>query len=529
VGFLVGFFFRKKAHSATAGTYSRNEDRFELSQNRTEFCQGKINLSHLKLFKMSSKQTLGLTFLLRADRGNQKTGCTPLTCRLDIDGQKKDIPIGVNIHRDHWDRTANVLSKDCPTYQETQARIDTFVTHINAYFTVLTLDYDNVTPLMLKNRYQGKAVDYDPTVPETVGMTLLKIADTFVTEFEAKTKLTDPEEKRSPFTHTQWKATRNKLIEYLTYLKTNKVETINRKTQRTKEEWEKYVEEGKKYDIELSAVTPAFYTNFRSYLTLTRYTKLGGLAADKQIKNTKQLFTYAVDKEYLVRNPLRRFKCRTKPKKVVPLDYWEIETIVSKEGLDEIMTETQECYIAMLFSGFAYQDIRKLGPDNIVQDPISGELFLRDNRGKTKIEEMVPILPPLMKLILKYKNHPYCIEKGVLFPIKSNSGFNRYLKILMTLCGIKKVLKTHLARHTFAYLMISFNVQLIVLSKMLGHAFIRTTEKYFDVSMEIIARAVKGPANKMFDKMGRLKVMQRVISMYSAKTKAEFAKITEAA
>ena len=184
------------------------------------------------------------------------------------------------------------------------------------------------------------------------------------------------------------------------------------------------------------------------------------------------------------------------------------------------MTEIQACFIAMIFSGFAYQDIRGLGPDNIVQNPISGELFLRKNRGKTKIEEMVPILPPLMDLIKKYQDHPYCIKNNVLFPIKSNTGFNKYLKVLMNLCGIKKVLKTHLARHTFALLMISFNVQLIILSKMMGHASIRSTERYFDVSMEMIAQAMKHPKNQMFDKMGKLKIVRRVVELFSPKEKA---------
>jgi site-specific recombinase XerD len=122
---------------------------------------------------------------------------------------------------------------------------------------------------------------------------------------------------------------------------------------------------------------------------------------------------------------------------------------------------------------------------------------------------MVPVLPPIAELLEKYKNHPYCIEKNVLIPIISNSCFNEYLKELAAICNISKVLKTHLARHTFAHIMLSYGVPLEVLSKMMGHRSIRTTQRYCRVSIQLIMDKVKPVRNKMFNKMGELKFFKK--------------------
>ena len=52
------------------------------------------------------------------------------------------------------------------------------------------------------------------------------------------------------------------------------------------------------------------------------------------------------------------------------------------------------------------------------------------------------------------------------------------LKEIADFCGIKKNLTTHVARHSFATLSISYGVPIESVSKMLGHTNIRTTQIY---------------------------------------------------
>jgi len=66
-----------------------------------------------------------------------------------------------------------------------------------------------------------------------------------------------------------------------------------------------------------------------------------------------------------------------------------------------------------------------------------------------------------------------------LLPVLSNQKSNAYLKEIADLCGIKKNLTTHLARHTFATTVtLSNGVGIESVSKMLGHTSIKTTQHY---------------------------------------------------
>ena len=59
---------------------------------------------------------------------------------------------------------------------------------------------------------------------------------------------------------------------------------------------------------------------------------------------------------------------------------------------------------------------------------------------------------------------------------------NAYLKELADICGIRKNLTYHLARHTFATTVTLTNgVSIESVSKMLGHTNIRTTQIYAKV------------------------------------------------
>ena len=52
------------------------------------------------------------------------------------------------------------------------------------------------------------------------------------------------------------------------------------------------------------------------------------------------------------------------------------------------------------------------------------------------------------------------------------------LKEIADVCGIKKTLSTHIARHTFACIAIANKVSMESIAKMLGHSDLRTTKIY---------------------------------------------------
>lgn len=91
----------------------------------------------------------------------------------------------------------------------------------------------------------------------------------------------------------------------------------------------------------------------------------------------------------------------------------------------------------------------------------------------------MPILPKALAILEKYADHPKSLADGTLLPTFSNQKLNSYLKEIADLCGIKKHLTFHTARHTFATTVtLSNGVPIESVSKMLGHTKLATTQIY---------------------------------------------------
>lgn len=69
---------------------------------------------------------------------------------------------------------------------------------------------------------------------------------------------------------------------------------------------------------------------------------------------------------------------------------------------------------------------------------------------------------------------------------------NGYLKEIADICGIKKHLCTHTARHTFATTVtLTHGVSIEAVSKMLGHSSINTTKQYARIVDTLIMDEMK--------------------------------------
>lgn len=117
------------------------------------------------------------------------------------------------------------------------------------------------------------------------------------------------------------------------------------------------------------------------------------------------------------------------------------------------------CYIPLLvalivfyrFTGLAFSDIHGLRKEHIVEDS-NGVRWIRKGRQKTKIMCNIPLMEIPLKILEKYSTNEYCKKHGVLFPVLCNQKMNAYLKELADICGIKKTLTTHVAKHSKIYI-----------------------------------------------------------------------------
>jgi site-specific recombinase XerD len=205
----------------------------------------------------------------------------------------------------------------------------------------------------------------------------------------------------------------------------------------------------------------------------------------------------AVDMGWLTSDPTAAYRLSFDEKDPLRLEREELRDLVKKEIRIPRLAEARDCYVFMCYTGFAYEDAHGLAPENIFTG-LDGDKWITKDRQKTDESECVPLLPVPLAIIERYKDHPDCVSKGRLLPVRSNQRFNGYLKEIAAICGIAKELTTHTARHTFATTVTLENgVPMETVSRMLGHRLIRTTQRYAQVTR----RKISGDMNVLRAKL----------------------------
>jgi len=129
-----------------------------------------------------------------------------------------------------------------------------------------------------------------------------------------------------------------------------------------------------------------------------------------------------------------------------------------------------------------------LRPEHISEDN-NGNIWIVKAREKTNNLCNIPLLSVPRQILEKYKDNPFCLDKGVLLPVPCNQKMNSYLKEIVDLCKIKKTLTTHTARHLFASVIaLENNVSLPNVAKMLGHSSTRMIQPYAKVLDQSVLR-----------------------------------------
>ncbi|MGN7722265.1 site-specific integrase [Chitinophaga sp. 22620] len=385
--------------------------------------------------KLSSE--LCISFWKRNGRINPD-GKATIMVRIVINQERDGFSLGYQVEPHKFDTKSGMIAGKTPEAVEINKHIFHVRNELIRHYNLLKSQGAIVTPSMLKNAYLGIG---------TEKRTLLEVIDFHNEKFTEKVE----KGKRSAGTLKKWKSTRDKLSTYMKHVH-------------------------KLPDIPLERIEYAFAEDFFDYLTLTL--GLQDNSAMKYLKNTKQLLKLAVQRKWMQRNPLEDYTCSyVNPERDI-LDISELSLLFSKKIPIPRLEEAKNAYLFMALTGYAYKDALLLTPDNVVKF-FDGEDWIVKNREKTWCRENVPLLPLAKEILSKYKDHPYCMAHNCLLPIKSNQRFNGYLKEIADLCGIRKNLTTHTARHTFATTVTLANgVPLETVSAMLGHKSIRTTQIY---------------------------------------------------
>ncbi len=241
----------------------------------------------------------------------------------------------------------------------------------------------------------------------------------------------------------------------------------------------------KTQDIYLSQLTYRFVVDFekflRSYVPSDHQKKMENNTVMKHIQRLRKMVTLAYKMEWIEKDPFIKFKPTYIKNERQFLREDELQKIIEREFDIKRLILVKDLFIFSCYTGLSYIDVMQLNEDSIALG-IDGGKWIVTNRQKTHNKVKIPLLPLAEELIIKYQGHIKTKKTKSLFPNISNQKLNSYLKEIADLCGIKKNLTFHIARHTFATtITLSNGVPIETVSKLLGHTKIATTQIYAKV------------------------------------------------
>ncbi|MBK7129030.1 MAG: site-specific integrase [Crocinitomicaceae bacterium] len=419
---------------------------------------------------MKLNYTFNILFWLY--KAKMKNNLCPIYLRITIDGKRTEISTKKWVAIDKWNNSSQCAKGNGDEAREINQYLNLMKGDIEKIYLRITTDDRIPNPDEIKKLLLGE----DPK-PVVTYKTIIEAFDYHYLKMSELVKIGKVVDK----TLLRYKITKNKLKEFIQF----------------------------KFGVDdkpLPELRLSFVSEFEHFL-LTKH-KLQNNTAHKYIKNLKKIMNMAVGLDWIPSNPFNQFRCSYHNPTREILTQEELNVIMSKEITTPRLAEVRDVFVFCCYTGFAYIDVYKFEKDSVLKG-IDGEYWLSINRQKTGTKESVPLLPIPLLIIEKYKEHEYCNSHNKLLPVNSNQRYNAYLKELADICGIKKHLTTHTARHTFATTVTLANgVPIETVSSMLGHKEIRTTQIYAKVIEKKVSEDMKSLRAKISPQLSEIQEMK---------------------
>ena len=165
----------------------------------------------------------------------------------------------------------------------------------------------------------------------------------------------------------------------------------------------------------------------------------------------------------------------------------EMQLILDTHPVPGTQMETvRDLFVIQMFTGLAYSDVQALDIRNYHRE---GDAWVSNGkRIKTGVPFVSQLLPPVVEVLERH---------GWQVPQIPNQKYNAQLKTFGNVIGIGG-LHSHLARHTFATYMLSNDVKLQNVMRMMGHKKIQQTLRY----AKVIAKDVQDDYGMIAEKLG---------------------------
>ena len=260
---------------------------------------------------------------------------------------------------------------------------------------------------------------------------------------------------------------------------------------RTAKSYKHYLDKLKMFSklIAFSDISPSWGKEYESFLRGRKNktnTVSGNFRALHLVLNT------AVKMSVIDRNPLKGFNIYSVNVEKQSLTLEEIQLIINLEipPRFKAMVKSRDMFLFSFYTaGMRFTDMCKLKWSNIIENDIVYTMNKSKNRAGSR--RTIPLNPKSMEILEKYKGRDeffifpplYGYDKSPTEKVEykifiQNNNLNKSLKLIARDCKINKPISMHMGKHTFTDYAVKSGVGLLLISKLLGHSRIATTQYY---------------------------------------------------
>ncbi len=197
------------------------------------------------------------------------------------------------------------------------------------------------------------------------------------------------------------------------------------------------------------------------YEFLTSYLSLN--SAKSYFAIFKSILSQAVQDKIILNNPADGVKVKFPNVKREFLNLEELKLLMQVPFLN---AEVCNAFLFSCFTGLRISDIIKLKFSDIKED------YIEFKQKKTSQNERIKLSENALCILKEQKKGEFIFDLPTLATIET------HLKLWTEKAGIKKHITFHCARHTFATMCLTYDVDIFTVSKLLGHRDLKTTQVY---------------------------------------------------
>ncbi|WP_026754751.1 site-specific integrase [Sediminibacter sp. Hel_I_10] len=382
---------------------------------------------------------LNILFLLSKSKINS-TGNAPVRCRLTFQKMRKEFSTGVFINAKFWKSKQQLIDTQEPDAELKNTQLSLIRTNLSQAFLFLQVKGTQFTADDIYKKYKGETPKKDFGVMEVYNLHSDRIK-----------KLVGIDIKE---------VTYSKYIESGRHLKS--FIKFNFKSN----------------DIQLKALKSSFLKHYEYFLKTEK--KFQQSTLNKAIQRFRKVIKYAVSEDYLDKDPFILYRAKRIKKEVIFLSPEQLKNLEETKFEIKRIEQIKDMFVFCCYTGLGFSEMKELKKRD-VSIGFDGEVWLNVRRSKTNRRYNVPLLPKAREIKDKY----YDEASDYVFQSISNAKFNAYLKEIADIVGIEFNLTHHIARKTFASTVLLYNnVPIEIVSKLLGHSKIQTTQDSYGKIVE---------------------------------------------